>query len=60
MDDRAVIVSESLGIDHIDLKPHLEMSRATFYDFYHYTPKGALKLGEAVADHLLQMKTPAS
>lgn len=53
MDNRAVEVAEDLNIEHIDLMPHLEMSRATFYDFYHYTPFGAQKLGEVVAKRIL-------
>ncbi len=53
MDERAVEVCESMKIEHIDVKPVLPMSRATFYDFYHYTPEGARILGEAVAERIL-------
>lgn len=53
MDSRVVKVCEDLDIEHIDLLPHLEMSRRTFYDFFHYTPEGARRLGEVVAEHLM-------
>ncbi|MFT7619526.1 MAG: lysophospholipase L1-like esterase [Planctomycetota bacterium] len=53
MDNRAAQIAEDLNIQHIDLMPHLDMSRATFYDFYHYTPEGARKLGEVVAKEVL-------
>ena len=54
MDNRSVEVCDKLGIEHIDLLPHLKMSRETFYDFYHYTPEGARALGEVVAQRLME------
>ncbi len=57
MDARSVEVCDELGIEHIDLLPHLEMSRKTFYDFYHYTPKGAQDIGELIAKRLLTARS---
>lgn len=37
------------GVRCLDLMPHLERSFDTYYDFLHFTPKGAQRVGELVA-----------
>jgi hypothetical protein len=49
VDRRAAEVADSLGIQQVDLMPHLEPSLRTFYDYWHFTPAGAEQVGKVVA-----------
>jgi lysophospholipase L1-like esterase len=53
INDRAVRVARSMGVEHLDLMPVLERSSRTYYDFIHFTPFGAAAVGEAIADKIL-------
>lgn len=53
IDQVAVRVSEQEGVEHLDLMPLLERSLATYYDYLHFTPRGARAVGEAVAEAVL-------
>ena len=46
-------VCEELGVEQIDLRPLLEPSFDTYYDYLHFTPKGARDVGRAVARAVL-------
>ena len=49
IDERASLVAERLGVEQLDLMPHLDRSLATYYDFLHFTPTGARAVAELVA-----------
>lgn len=53
IDQVAVRVAEEEGVEHLDLMPVLERSLATYYDYLHFTPRGARAVGEAVAAAVL-------
>jgi lysophospholipase L1-like esterase len=59
LDARAVEVSESLDIEHIDLMPLLERSLDMYYDSFHATPAGARVVAEAVAAAVLRQPVAA-
>ena len=42
------------GVEHLDLMPVVERSVSSYYDFLHFTPKGAAEVAEAVAETILQ------
>ena len=52
-DARGALVAEELGIEHLDLRPMLAPTLENYYDFVHYTPKGAAIVARAVADVIL-------
>ncbi len=54
LDARAVQVAYELGVETLNLMPRLELSRRTFYDFIHFTPAGAVAVGEAVTAAILR------
>lgn len=45
-------VAEELGVEQLDLMPLLERDFETYYDFLHFTPKGARDVGRAIAKAL--------
>lgn len=49
VDERAVQVAEELGIEHVNLLPDIDRTNRTFYDFLHFTPEGAERVGGLVA-----------
>lgn len=49
LDDSAVRLAESLGVETVDLPSVLEPSLATYYDYFHLTPSGAQSVAVAVA-----------
>lgn len=53
VDQRATEVAESLGVEHLDLMPHLDRSLATYYDFLHFTPQGAEHVARLCAEQVL-------
>lgn len=53
VDARAAAVASALGIEHLDLWPVLAPSLENYYDFVHYTPKGAAVVARTVADAIL-------
>ena len=46
-------VCEEMGVEHLDLQPLLQRSFNTYYDYLHFTPKGAHDVGQAVARAVL-------
>jgi hypothetical protein len=54
VDEVAVRVAEKLEVEHLDLMPILERDLETYYDFLHFTPKGAEDVGRAVAAKILE------
>ncbi|MCP3919962.1 MAG: hypothetical protein GY711_30910 [bacterium] len=53
VDDAAAHIAEETGADQLDLMPVLERSFETYYDFLHFTPKGAKAVGEHVANAIV-------
>lgn len=53
VDQRTAAVADRLGVEHVNLMPHLEQSTATFYDELHFTPPGAEAVGRLVAGAIL-------
>jgi hypothetical protein len=54
VDAKTETVTDSLGIDSIDLKPTLPQSLDTFYDCFHLTPAGSRAVARSVAAAILQ------
>lgn len=54
VDARGALVAESLGIEHLDLRPVLAPTLENYYDFVHYTPKGAAIVARGIADVVLR------
>ncbi len=54
MDRVTVEVAEAEGVEHVNIRPHLEYSLETFYDEFHLTPKGCRQMGAVVADAILR------
>ena len=50
-------VAEDAGVEQLDLMPLLPRDFGTYYDFLHFTPKGAEKVGKAVAAAILESST---
>ncbi|MFT5050831.1 MAG: lysophospholipase L1-like esterase [Chlamydiales bacterium] len=46
-------VARDAGVEHLDLMPILERNLETYYDFFHFTPKGARAVGASVAQALI-------
>lgn len=59
LSERAACVAEELGVEHLDLKPLLDPSLKTYYDFVHFTPAGAAVVANAVAAAILLRPAPA-
>jgi hypothetical protein len=53
IDARAAAVAGDLGISHLDLRPILTPNLDHYFDMFHYTPRGAAVVGQAVARALL-------
>jgi len=49
LDARAALVAHELDVEAIDIRPLLEPSLDTYYDFFHATPAGAGIVARAVA-----------
>lgn len=58
IDASASRIATDLGVEQLDLMPVLERSFETYYDYLHFTPKGAEAVGHAVAEAILA-KAPA-
>jgi hypothetical protein len=54
MDRRVADVADDLGVQHVDLVSIIEPSLENYYDFWHFTPAGAVVVGKAVAQALLE------
>lgn len=54
LDARAAGVARALDVEHLDLRPLLEASARTYYDFFHATPAGARLIAAAVAAAVLR------
>ena len=46
-------VCGELGVEQLDLMPHLERSFETYYDFLHFTPKGSKRVGELIGERVV-------
>lgn len=53
VDGVAARVARELGVEELDVMPHLDHSFDTFYDELHFTPRGARALAELVAREVL-------
>ena len=49
LDARAARVAEEVDVEAIDVRPLLEPSVETYYDFFHATPAGATVVARTVA-----------
>jgi lysophospholipase L1-like esterase len=54
MDARAAAVADELGIEHLDLRPLITPCLENYYDFVHYTPRGASVVARAVGAAVLR------
>ncbi len=54
VDRRAAEICDALGVEQVDLLPHLEPSLSTFYDFWHFTPPGAATAANAITAAILR------
>ena len=59
LDGRAAAVADELGVEQVDLMPHLEPSLATYYDGLHVTPAGARTVAATVAASILRQALPS-
>jgi lysophospholipase L1-like esterase len=53
LDARAAAIADELGVPHLDLRPILTPTLDHYYDTFHYTPRGAGVVAEAVAAALV-------
>jgi hypothetical protein len=53
VDRAAVGVAEELGVETLELKSQLPADLETYYDLLHFTPPGAARVGEIVADAIV-------
>ena len=53
VDAVSLTVARETGAEHLDLMPILERSLETYYDCFHFTPRGAKQVGENVARAIL-------
>ena len=54
MDRVTVEVAEAQGVEHVNIRPHLDHSLETFYDEFHLTPAGCQRMGEVVAKAIVR------
>lgn len=54
VDDRAAQVAFESGVEQVDLMAVLDRSLETYYDFLHFTPKGATVVAEAITRVILE------
>jgi hypothetical protein len=52
VDARMAKVAEEEGVESLNLRPRLDHSLKTFYDFLHFTPEGAHVVGRTIADFM--------
>jgi hypothetical protein len=55
LDARVAAVADALEVEHLDLKPRLKPSLATYYDGLHVTPAGARAIAAAVGAAILRL-----
>ncbi len=60
MDRVTVEVAEAEGVEHVNIRPHLENSLEVFYDEFHLTPKGCQQMGAVVAQAIVAGQSEAS
>ncbi len=60
LDSRAARVASDLDVEQIDIRPVLEPSVETYYDFFHATPAGARAVTTAVAAAILRQPLASS
>ena len=53
IDNSATVISKQMGVQSLDLMPHMDRSFDSYYDYLHFTPKGARQVGELVAQAVL-------
>jgi len=53
VDSVTATVARDAGAEYLDLMPVLERNLETYYDFFHFTPKGAQAVGASIAQALL-------
>jgi len=54
LDARASAVARELDVEQLDVRPVLDPSVSTYYDFFHLTPAGSLRVADAVANAVLR------
>jgi hypothetical protein len=54
LDARASAAARELDVEQLNVRPVLEPSVATFYDFFHLTPLGAERIARFIADAVLR------
>jgi lysophospholipase L1-like esterase len=59
LDARAASIAEEAGVEQLDLRPVVTPSLEHYYDFFHFTPKGAAIVARAVADVILRRSSAA-
>ena len=59
LDARAAMVSDALGVEHLDVRPVLTPSLEHYFDMFHYTPTGATVVAQAVCAALLPRSASA-
>ena len=50
VDERASEIARDLDVEQLDMRPHLDPSVDTYYDFFHVTPLGAAQFAAVVAE----------
>ena len=58
LDALAERIAREEGVEQVDLMATLPRDLETYYDFFHFTPKGARQVGRAVAEALLDGRSP--
>src|SRR2546423_14969392 len=58
LDARVARVAEQLGVEYRNLRSALAPSLENYYDYMHYTPAGAARLGREVPAALLAPPSP--
>ena len=56
LDARASAVARELDVEQLDVRPVLDPSVSTFYDFFHLTPAGCQRVADAVAAAVLRQQ----
>lgn len=60
VDQRAALVADEVGVEHLQLRPVLTEGLRHYYDHDHYTPAGAAVVARVVADALTRTDPSAS
>jgi len=53
LDERAAAQAQRLGVEELDLRPLVAPNLANYYDYLHFTPRGARIVAEAVSRAVL-------